>query len=498
MRFRSIPTLLLFGIFLSLSFNIAAQEKADQGQEEELPAEQAAPGNQEAAAGAAGAGGPARDEPVPASGADASGLEEKAKSISEGIEANVAIETEDMDFIQRLGIALAVIAGQVLLIFLVWLLFKFAARKVAETGAGKIKPLTIKKLKLLTAKQIVDSIQFLLRILKYLVTLFQLFLTVPIVFSLFPETEKLASTLFGYILTPLKNIIFGTIRYIPNLITIIIITLITRYVVRGLKFFSRQVSRGRLVLPGFYADWADPTFNILRVLLWAFTLAIVYPYLPGSDSRIFQGISVFVGIIFSLGSSSAIGNLVAGLVITYMRPFKIGDRIKINEVTGFVVEKTLMVVRIKTHKNEYVTFPNTMILGSGIVNYNTSSDEDEEGLILNTSITFGYNTAWQTVHEILISAALATGHVLKKPKPFVLQTAMDDFYANYQINCYTKEVNRVPAICSELHENIQNGFRTAGIDMTAAHFRINIPYTEPEKNSPREGKKKKDGETTSR
>jgi small-conductance mechanosensitive channel len=210
------------------------------------------------------------------------------------------------------------------------------------------------------------------------------------------------------------------------------------------------------------------------VLLWAFTVALVYPYLPGSDSKVFQGVSVFLGIIFSLGSTSAIGNLVAGLVITYMRPFKIGDRVQIKESTGFVVEKNLMVVRLKTHKNEYVTFPNLLILSSGIINYNTSSDEDEEGLILNAEVTFGYDTPWQTVHEILINAALETGQVLKKPKPFVLQTSLDDFYARYQINCYTKAVDMVPRIYAELYENIQNGFRTAGLDMTAPHYEVSM------------------------
>jgi small-conductance mechanosensitive channel len=161
--------------------------------------------------------------------------------------------------------------------------------------------------------------------------------------------------------------------------------------------------------------------------------------------------------------------------MTYMRPFKIGDRIMIKDITGTVVEKTLMVVRIKTSKNEYVTFPNLSILNSSIVNYNTSSDEDEEGLIINANITFGYNTPWQTVHEILINAALETKYILKNPKPFVLQTAMDDFYCRYQINAYTKEIHRVPAIYSELYENIQNGFHAKGIDMTAAHYRITLP-----------------------
>ena len=381
-------------------------------------------------------------------------------------------EAKIMGFAKRLGLALAVIAGQALLIWLVWILFKRLAKKAVGTGGEKIKPFTIKKLRILTTRQIIDIILFSLRILKYLITVFQLFLTVPIVFSLFPATKELAHALFGYILNPLRDIVVGAVKYIPNLFTIIIIIVITRYIIRALKFFSMQIGRGKLVLPGFYADWAEPTFKILQVLLWAFTVAILYPYLPGSESKVFQGVSVFVGIIFSLGSSSAIGNLVAGLVITYMRPFKIGDRVQIKEITGFVVEKNLMVVRLKTHKNEYVTFPNMMILSSGIINYHTSSDEDAEGLILNTEITFGYATPWQTVHEILINAALVTNYVQKNPKPFVLQTAMDDFYAHYQINCYTREVDKVPAIYAQLYENIQNGFHEAGIDMTAAHYRI--------------------------
>jgi small-conductance mechanosensitive channel len=398
-----------------------------------------------------------------------------AANVTQNIENAISRDTHTLGVSARFGIAAAIVAGQALLMWFVWFLFKIFAKKITEYGNEKIKPLTIKKLKLLNTKQILNILLFLLNALKYLITAFQLFITIPIVFSLFPLTKALASTIFSYILNPLKNIFFGIIRYIPNLITIVIIIWVTRYVIRGLKFFSTQISRGKLVISGFYSDWAEPTFNILRVLLWAFTVAIIYPYLPGSDSRVFQGVSVFVGIIFSLGSSSAIGNLVAGLVITYMRPFKIGDRIQIKDITGFVVEKTLMVVRIKTHKNEYVTFPNTIILSSSIINYNTSSDEDAEGLLLYADITFGYNTPWQTVHAILIDAALRTNHVQKKPKPFVLQTAMNDFYANYQINLYTKEVDKVPAIYSRLYENIQTGFHAAGIDMTAAHYRINLP-----------------------
>ena len=379
---------------------------------------------------------------------------------------------EELPFFQRLAIAIIIVAVQAALIWLLWYLFNRLKNKIEVRGKDKVKPLVIKKLKVLTTKQIIDTLLVFLRLLKYFITLIMLFLTVPTVFSFFAATHDFASTLFGYILTPLRNIAVGAVRYIPNLFTIIIIIIITRYVLKALKFFAGKIEKEKLVIPGFYADWAQPTYKILQVLLLAFTLAILYPYLPGSDSRAFQGVSVFVGVLFSLGSTSAIGNLVAGLVITYMRPFKIGDSVKIKDITGFVVEKNLMVVRLKTHKNEYVTFPNIVILGSSIINYNTSSDEDAEGLIIYAEVTFGYATPWQTIHDILIKAAHATEHVQKNPKPFVLQTKLDDFYACYQINCYTKDVSKVPRIYTLLYENIQSGFREAGLDLTASHYRV--------------------------
>jgi small-conductance mechanosensitive channel len=378
-----------------------------------------------------------------------------------------------LSFLYRLGIALAIVIILILLIRLIWFLFiRLNNNLENQTGAEKIKPLYIHKYKVLTSNQVIEVIEVILRLVKYFITAVLLILSIPFVFSFFGATSRFASLLFGYILDPIKDIAISFVRYIPNLIKIIIFVIITRYIIKALKYFSNQIDKGKLKIPRFYPEWASPTFRILQVLLWAFTVAVVYPYLPGSDSKAFQGVSVFVGVIFSIGSSTAIGNLVAGLVITYMRPFKIGDRVQIKEITGFVVEKNLMVVRLKTHKNEYVTFPNLIILGSNIINYNTSSDEDEEGLIIFAEVTFGYSTPWQTIHDILINAALATDHVQKKPKPFVLQTKLDDFYACYQINCYSKDVAMVPRIYNMLYENIQNGFREAGLDMTSAHYRV--------------------------
>jgi len=424
------------------------------------------------------------DKPVPAEtvSADVVSTEENAEEkVTEGevetpkpqVLPNTAKKPKkELHFLYRLGIALAIIVAQIFIIRLIWILFQWLYKKIETTGNEKIKPLYINKFKVLSAKHVINAIEIILKLLKYLVTVIQLFLTIPIIFSLFSATKDIASLLFGYILNPIKKILKGAVAYIPNLFTIVIIIIITHYVLKALKYFASQIEKGKLKLSGFYPDWASPTLRILQVLLWAFTIAIIYPYLPGSDSKAFQGVSVFIGIIFSFGSTTAIGNLVAGLVITYMRPFKLGDRVQIKDITGFVVEKNLMVVRLKTHKNEYVTFPNMIILGSNIINYNTSSDEDEEGLIIYTEITFGYSTPWQTIHDILINAALNTEYVQKRPKPFVLQTKLDDFYASYQINCYTKEVSKIPGIYAALYANIQTGFQEAGLDLTTAHYRV--------------------------
>ena len=392
---------------------------------------------------------------------------ETLEEIEQQIES-VTMNGTVMGVVEKFGIALAVAAVQILLIRIIWFLAKKISIKIRGDAGNKIKPLTIKSLKILTAKQIVEVIVFLIRIAKYLITIFQLFITVPIIFSLYPATEELATTIFDHILTPLKSVLMSSVKFIPNLVTIIVFLLITKYLLRGLKFLARQIENGKLVIPGFYADWARPTFNLLRFLLYAFTVAIIYPYLPGSESRVFQGVSVFVGIIISLGSSTAIGNLVAGLVITYMRSFKIGDRIKIKDITGFVVEKSPFVIRLRNIKNEFITFPNLTVLNSEITNYNTSGEED--GLILHAEITMGYDVPWRDVYDILVAAAVRTPHVEENPKPFVFQTRLNDFYAHYEINVHTKEIEKVLLVYSLLYQNIQDEFRKAGISMYAPHY----------------------------
>jgi small-conductance mechanosensitive channel len=432
----------------------------------------------------------AEDPPAAQAQAPAAAEAEGIAAPSAGDDGNAARQAEEegggFNTLQHLAIAGGIVVVQCFLIWGVWILFRLLTAKALKYGEEKFKPIAIKKFRLLSKEQMLEGCSFLLRIAKYLFTAFQLFITIPIIFTLFEFTREWASTLFDYILSPLKRIALGVVGYIPNFITLIIILLIVRYVLRTLRYFAMGVEKGRLTLAGFYPEWARPTFNILRVLIYAFTVAVVYPYLPGSDSAIFQGVSVFVGIIFSLGSSSAIGNVVAGLVITYMRPFKIGDRIKLGDITGFVVEKSPIVIRVRTHKNEYVTIPNITVLSSTTVNYNTSQDVDEEGLLLHAEVTMNYCVPWRKMHEILIEAALKTPRTMKQPKPFVLQTALDDYYCRYEINVYTKEVDRVPAIYSDLYQNLQDGCAEAGIDLTAPAYQIRLSERNTEKIIPGE------------
>ena len=295
-----------------------------------------------------------------------------------------------------------------------------------------------------------------------------MFQEVPLIFIIFPQTEGLAYRLLGYIWNPIRGIFVGIIDYIPKLFTIIVIWYAVKYLVRFVLHQAREVEGGRLKINGFYPDWAMPTFHIIRFLLYAFMIAMIYPYLPGSNSGVFQGISVFVGLIVSLGSSTVIGNIIAGLVITYMRPFKIGDRIQLNDTTGNIIEKTPLVTRIRTPKNEVVTVPNSFVMSSHTVNYSTSARE--YGLIIHSEVSIGYDIPWRKVNELLIDAALNTPGVVDDPRPFVLETSLSDWYPVYQVNAYIKEADKMPQIYSNLHQNIQDKFNEAGIEIMSPHY----------------------------
>lgn len=371
----------------------------------------------------------------------------------------------------RILAILLILGGIYVVIRLINRLFKKINQRLTNLKDSALKGIRFRGYQFLDSDRELQVILFLVNIIRLLIIVLALYIALPLLFSVFPWTRGIAETLIGWITNPLKRVFGGFFSYLPNLFTILVIGTVTYYVVQFLKFIAGEIERGALSIPGFYPDWAKPTLNIVKFLTYAFSFIIIFPYLPGSDSPIFQGVSVFVGILFSLGSSSAISNAVAGLVITYMRPFKIGDRIKIGELTGDVIEKSLLVTRIRTIKNEYITIPNSTILASHTINYTTSAKD--AGLILHTSVTIGYDVPWKQVHELLLSAALETKGILKdeSKKPFVLQTSLDDFYVAYEINAFTQEPQRMVVIYSELHQNIQDKFNEAGVEIMSPHYR---------------------------
>jgi len=331
-----------------------------------------------------------------------------------------------------------------------------------------IRSIRLQKLELVSAERISGFLYTLSQLLRLLTTLLLIYAYVAVVTSFFPWTRGYSGVLLNDFLVPLKVVWAQVTGYLPNLFFLVVIFVAAYYAGKFVKFFFREIGRGTISVPGFYAEWSMPTYKIARALIVIFTLIVAFPYLPGSTSPAFQGVSIFFGLLLSLGSSSAISNVVAGTVLTYTRAFQLGDRVQIGDTTGDVVEKTLLITRVRTIKNVDVAVPNAMVLTSHIINF--SAVAKQTGLVLHTSVTIGYNAPWRKIHELLIAAAESTANILREPKPYVLQTALNDFYVSYEINAFTDRADLMAQTYSDLHQNIQDKFYEAGVEIMSPHY----------------------------
>lgn len=391
------------------------------------------------------------------------------------IKQTIAKEREVHSFVnllKRLGLVAVIIVLLVIIVWLVNIIFRRFTNFIRANKDQYLKFFHLKNTKIITANHLEKLLIRLSFFAKIFIMILLVYLSLPLLFSIFPETESWTSTLLSWVLAPLKSTLKAVVDYLPDLFKVIVIYFIFKYLVKVVRYLFYEIKRENIQIKGFHADWALPTFNILRFVLYAFMLVIVFPFLPGSGSPAFQGVSVFLGVLISLGSSSAISNIVAGLVITYMRPFRVGDRVKIGDVVGDVTEKTMLVTRIKTIKNEDITVPNSTVLSSSTVNYSSHTKNESQGLIIHYTVTIGYEVPWQQVYELLISAALKTVHIEQEPKPFVLQTSLDDYFISYQVNAFTKEANKQAVIYSNLLENIQDVFNQHGIEMMSPSYHV--------------------------
>ena len=328
--------------------------------------------------------------------------------------------------------------------------------------------LRFRSLELVTPDQITDGLISLARYSQIGLNLLLGLTGLTFVLSFFPGTQGIVASLVEKIGEMLASAGETVLGYIPNLLTLLFIIVVTRYTLKLLGFFHEGIHSKRIKIAGLHQELTEPTFQLLRFMIVALALVAAYPFLPGSDSPVFRGITIFVGFLLSLGSTSLVTNIVSGIVLTYTRGLRIGDRVKIGQTVGDVLERTLLVTRIRTIKNVVVTIPNGMVLNNEIINYNAPMLE--EGLILNTTVTIGYDVPWRKVHDLLIQAALATCDILSDQKPFVLQTSLDDYYVSYELNAYTHAPERMAMIYSELHQNIQDWFNEANVEIMSPGY----------------------------
>lgn len=397
--------------------------------------------------------------------------QELAKDYAQKIQAALTRSREQVtlrSLIIDAGLALLDTAILIVLLVLSNKAFPKIYTRIDAWRGTVIRPIKIQRVELLSADQIAAGLAGLARAVRVFAVLFLLYVYLTSVLGIFPWTRGISTTLLDAVVSTIKTIGLAFSTYVPNIVSIAVIILVTRYILKLISLLFTGIGRGAITFAGFHRDWAEPTYKIVRFLVIVFAAIACFPYIPGSQSEGFRGISVFLGLLISLGSAAAIGNVVAGVVLTYMRPFHVGDRVKIADTTGDVMEKTLLVTRIRTIKNVDVTIPNAMVLGSHLINY--SSCAQDQGLILHTSVTIGYDAPWRRVHELLIASAQATTHIRSKPEPFVLQINLNDFYVTYEINAYTDQPNLMATIYAALHQNIQDKFNEAGVEIMSPHY----------------------------
>ncbi|HWS12528.1 MAG TPA: mechanosensitive ion channel family protein [Rhodocyclaceae bacterium] len=349
----------------------------------------------------------------------------------------------------------------------IWL-SRWLKRLLERRYRDRVRSLGIQSFEILRAERIWAGLRAAIITLRVLVIAGAAFLFLDVVLSGFPWTRGFAHGLVDLVVGPLTTMGRAFVADIPDLMFLVVLAFVLRFLLRLMRLFFETVARGSVNLAGFEADWAMPTYKIARFGLVAFALVIAYPYIPGSGSDAFKGVSLFLGVVLSLGSSSAISNVIAGYMLTYRRAFRVGDRVQIGEVTGDVTEMRLQVTHLRTLKNEEVTIPNSAILNGQVVNF--SALAVSQGLILHTTVGIGYETPWRQVEAMLLMAAGRTAGLLTEPAPFVLQKALGDFCVTYEINARCNDARAMNDLYSDLHRNILDVFNEYGVQiMTPAY-----------------------------
>ncbi|WP_157208789.1 mechanosensitive ion channel family protein [Mariniflexile maritimum] len=350
-------------------------------------------------------------------------------------------------------ISLVILIVVLLLVFWVFRMIRRFVQKRIDRRLNSVENISYKLIK---SNDIWRVINLFFITLRFLLVASLVIYGAYYILGLFPWTNELSISIFNAVADPLSNIGSSIVNYIPKLIFLVILFILTKYLLKLIELFFVGIQEERIKLNDFRPEWAMSTYKIIRTVVIIFAIVIAYPYIPGSDSVAFKGVSVFVGILISLGSSAFIGNVVAGYSMIYRNAFRNGDLIEVDGQRGFVVEQKLLVTRLRSPKNEEIVIPNSILLNNKIVNY--SNLKSDKGIILHTNVGIGYETPWRQVDAMLKLAANRTDGLLKEPQPFVLKKLLGDYAVTYEINAYCVDVERINTIYSELNQHILDVF----------------------------------------
>lgn len=354
---------------------------------------------------------------------------------------------------------------------LTWLWTRMLERARLRVRAWKgtrIHAVRFQKMVLLSEERIVSLLTSVLGAARLAGCLVLLVLWAIVTLNFFPATQQLEEQALDYVTEPLASVAMGIVHYIPKLMFIVFAVVAGRVLLKGVYFFFHQIELGTVRVRGFHPDWAGPTCQLAKTLVVVFVVIIIFPYLPAASSGAFKGISVFLGVLVSLGSSSAVGNIVSGVVLTYMRPYQVDDYVRIAQTEGRVIERSLLLTRVQTPQNEIVTIPNAQILSGQMVNYSGMAAGD--GVILHMPLALGYQVPFEKIEPLLMEAVRRTPELEQTPAPYVMHVGLDNTVARYELNAYTRKPLRLPYIYSDLRFRVQAVFAEAGVDLTSPVF----------------------------
>jgi small-conductance mechanosensitive channel len=377
----------------------------------------------------------------------------------------------DRSTVALLRSAAMALGGAVVLgfaLFLVIRLFRWLIAALERRTRHFIEHERHRALKLIELDRFGASINNVLRAARFVFCLVLVLFYLNFVLELFPWTRSSANQMAGILLNPLVVMGQGLIQFLPNLAFLAVLTIVVRYILKLTKLFFGALGTQGIPITGFEPEWAAPTYRMVRFVIVAFALIVSYPYLPGSDSAAFKGVSLFLGVLFSLGSSSAIANVIAGYSLTYRRAFKVGDRVRIGDAYGDVTAMRLQVTHLRSVKNEEIIIPNSGILNSHVINYSTLVNQG--GLILHTIATIGYETPWRQVKAMMLMAAERSPDCLKEPPPFINVKELGDFAVTYELNVYCDQPQRIEALYTQLHLNVLDVFNQYGVQIMTPHY----------------------------